>query len=326
MASDMRWKRNLAVAVAAVAFTLSSQALAEPTQQEKEQARTFMEDGDKKRDNGDLPGALEKYKAADAIMNVPTTALEVARAQASLFQLVEARDTLTRIAKTPPKKDEPPPFTQARKTAEQMAIEIGARIPTLQINVTGGDSPQVTIDGEAVPVAALAQPRKMNPGKHLILAHSGANEKKEEVNLSERETRTVSLDFGGGGGGSGDVVVNGSSGSALPKVLIFGGFGLAIVGVGVGTVTGLMSISKTNELKDQCPNGLCASDKQGDIDSAKGLGNISTIAFIAGGVGVAAGVVGLVLSGGSKKEEPPPAAARVRPVLGPGYGGLAGVF
>ena len=109
-------------------------------------------------------------------------------------------------------------------------------------------------------------------------------------------------------------------GSSTPKVLMFGGFGLAVVGVGVGAVTGLMSWSKTSELQDVCPNNRCPADKQSEIDSTKSLGTIANIAFIAGGVGAGIGVVGLVISRNDKKE----ASASARAASGLGLRAGAG--
>ena len=76
----------------------------------------------------------------------------------------------------------------------------------------------------------------------------------------------------------------------------------------------------------------CAPDKQSEIDSATSLGNISTIAFIAGGVGLGVGLVGLLTSGGDRKEAAVPRSKsaftpeQMRAVLGPSYVGVAGAF
>ncbi|HRG96358.1 MAG TPA: hypothetical protein PLR99_08930 [Polyangiaceae bacterium] len=91
--------------------------------------------------------------------------------------------------------------------------------------------------------------------------------------------------------------------------------GLGVAGLGVGALTGVLAMSKNSESKDLCPTeGRCAS--QAGVaanDSAKTLGTVSTIAFIAGGVGVVAGVT-LVLTSGSKSR--PSATLSVAPSLG----------
>jgi hypothetical protein len=328
-----------AVVAAAVLVSASSSALAQqqPSPADRETARSLMDEGDKKRDGGDLKGALKSYEAADAIMKVPTTGLEVAKAQIALGLLLEARETLGRVLRIPAKPTDPPPFVAARKSAETMNSEVGPRIPSIQItlqNADGNTNAQMMIDGEPIPAAAAFAPRKVNPGAHAVVVKAGSFDKKLDVNVAERETKTVTVDLKE----KPPEVVKAAGPeekpstektNALPKILMFGGFGLAAVGVGVGAVTGLMSISKTNDLKDICTNDKCPVDKQGEIDDAKGLGNISTIAFIVGGVGVGAGIVGLVLSRKEKRELPAAAAPQarlVRPIISPTYVGVSGTF
>ncbi|MBX3233675.1 MAG: hypothetical protein KIT84_21250 [Labilithrix sp.] len=324
----------LAAAVLTFPSVAHAQAVS-PTPQQREQARNAMDEGDKKRDGGDLVGALAAYERGDDIMNVPSTAIEVARTQVALGKLIEADATLQRIAKMEKKPGEPAPFTAARKAAETMATELAQRIPTVVVvpaNLEAGQPATITIDGEPVPPEEATSPRKVNPGAHKITVKSGTLEKTVDVTVAEKEAKTVDVDLKDQPSAPPPPPPPPpKSGLGAPKLMMYGGFGLAAVGIGVGAVTGLMSMSKTSDLKDRCPNDRCPAGSQGDIDSATTLGNISTVAFIAGAVGAGVGVVGLVLSGKEKKEEapPPPAAFRpvdVRAVLGPSYAGLAGRF
>ena len=315
--------------------TISSPALADPSLSDRETARSLMDDGDAKRDKGDFKAALKSYEAADAIMHVPTTGLEVARAQAQLGLLLEARETLGRVMRLPPKPGEPAPFTAARKTSESLSAEIGARIPSVTVLTINGDPTQPTVvsfDGEVIPPAAAQAPRKVNPGRHTVVARSGGLEKKQDIDVAERESKTVTIDLKPLPVEPPKAEPAAPPGpSLLPKVLVFGGFGLAAVGLGVGAVTGLMSISQVSDVKKDCTGDVCPTRLQGDIDSAKSLGTISTIAFIAGGVGVGAGVLGLVLKGRQTSEAspPPPATVKaftIRPDVGPTWAGLHGTF
>ena len=104
--------------------------------------------------------------------------------------------------------------------------------------------------------------------------------------------------------------------------LIVGGVGVA--GVALGAVTGLMAIGKSNEAKDAgCNNdGACPVAAAVDsADSARTLATVSTIGFIAGGVGVAAGAV-LFFTAPAKKSAPTTGGIRVVPNAGPGAGGF----
>jgi hypothetical protein len=320
--------------LATLLLAAATPARADPSLSDRETARSLMDDGDAKRDKGDFKSALKSYEAADAIMRVPTTGLEVARTQAQLGLLLEARETLGRVMRLPPRPGEPPPFTAARKTAEQLSTELGARLPSVTVVVTNGEAGQpiqVTFDGEVVPPAAVQAPRKVNPGAHTIVARSGSLEKKEQIAVNERDVRTVTLDLKPAAAAPEPPKIDEQPSSALPKILVFGGFGLGLVGVGVGTVTGLMSISQVNDVRKDCVGDVCKPSRQSDIDAAQSLGTISTVAFIVGGAGIAAGVIGLVLSGKQSTEPPPGTSAKgARPTfvpdVGPTWVGAHGTF
>jgi hypothetical protein len=330
----------VSVALAAAVTAATGPARAEPSLSDKETARSLMQQGDSKRDHADLAGALQAYQAADAIMHVPTTGLEVARTQAALGKLLEARESLLRVLRLPVKPGEPAPFVAARKSAEQMSEELGPRIPSVTVayaNVAPGQTPELTFDGEAVPAAAAHAPRKVNPGAHVVVAKLDGVERRQEVRVAEKESRTVTLDFepapapvasvGGGAPGAADGAGSGG-GPSTGKLLMFGGFGVGIVGIAVGSVTGLMSISKIDDVKAASTDGKVPPDRGGDLDAGRSLGTVSTIAFVVGGAGVAAGVVGIILSGKEKKAGAPETQARahVRPVVGPTWLGLDGTF
>lgn len=109
--------------------------------------------------------------------------------------------------------------------------------------------------------------------------------------------------------------------------LVVGGVGVA--GLAAGAVTGLMAMGKSSDAKAECPNdGLCTSRAAVDAsEGARTLGLVSTIAFVAGGVGVAAGAA-LVLTAPSTRTTGARAPIRVAPNAGPGGAGLTvlGVF
>jgi hypothetical protein len=302
----------LALAAASSAFA------AGPTAADKDTARALMAQGADLRDKNDLKGALQSFQAADAIMHVPSTSLEVAKTEAALGQLVEARDAALTAARYPVKPGEPKPFVEARKDAQAMSDDLETRIPSLQItvkNAPDGVQPKVDVDGVVIPQAAIAFPRKVNPGHHVVTAIAGDSHAQTEVDVKEREVKGVLLDLPAVAAAPPPVASNNTPPEQQksiepdhPKkkfpVISIIGFGVGVAGVAVGTVTGLMSLSKTSSLKDQCPNNQCpanvydSSSFQSDKSSASTLGTLSTVAFIVGGAGVVVGVVGLFLPQG----------------------------
>ncbi|WP_437672453.1 tetratricopeptide repeat protein [Sorangium sp. So ce131] len=98
-------------------------------------------------------------------------------------------------------------------------------------------------------------------------------------------------------------------GSLLPAGLAFG---LGAVGLGVGTATGIMSLSKVSHIKSHCDGHRCPAELEGDADTATTLGNVSTVGFVVGAASAVAGVVLLVVrpGGGAAPDTAGAAAAR----------------
>jgi hypothetical protein len=88
-------------------------------------------------------------------MNVPTTGLDLAKAQEALGMLIEARATALDVTRMPLQPGEPPAFTNARPLAAELAERVATRIPSALLVVTGlpsGLDPAVTVDGQGIPV------------------------------------------------------------------------------------------------------------------------------------------------------------------------------
>jgi hypothetical protein len=347
-----RFARQRAIGCAglmAAALALGPSAYADPTAADKGTARGLMNEGRAHRDKGELPAALKSFEAADAIMHVPTTGLELARAQAALGQLVEARDTALRVMRMPEKAGEPAPFKAARDAASALNDDLGARIPSLTINVKNvpsGMSPTVAVDGADVPAEALGHPRKVNPGHHVVTAKAGTADGKQEIDLAEKDKKDISVELPAQTVAATDQAstdtkpddetpAETTSRGSMP--LIIGGFAVAGAGIIAGSVTGLLAISKANTIKGsgQCQDGgnLCSNAEDSTLSAGKTMATISTVSFIVAGVGAAVGVVGFFVGGSSpapKASEPPASdttsGLRVVPWIGLGNAGVSGTF
>jgi hypothetical protein len=323
----------------------------QPSAGDVAQARELYNQGLALRDKGDLPGAIEKLRAAHALASTPITGIELGRTYVSSGKLVEARETLLAVGRIPVSSQETPRSSQARADAAQLAEQVRPRIPTLVVKVSGvpTGAVAVTIDGAAVPTEALTAPRLVNPGSHQLVATStSGGSATTQVEVKEGETRTVELKivFAGdstaqpaapaqsgapaGGGATGSVAVSPDTGSparsssSLSPVLTFGGFGLAGVGIVVGSVTGVMALSKGSSVKNACDGLDCPRSVDGDLSSGRTLATVSTVSFVAAGVGAALGVTGLLLH--PHQERAPASTAWVTPWVGPGSAGLSGAL
>lgn len=88
-----------------------------------------------------------------------------------------------------------------------------------------------------------------------------------------------------------------SAGTSTQRYLAYGAFGVAAVGVAVGSIFGLQAISKNDDSNADglCDGNRCVAEGAALRDDARSAGNISTIGFAVGGAGLVAGVLLLVL-------------------------------
>jgi hypothetical protein len=315
------------VVLASLLVAVPGTAYAEPTAVEKETARNLVFEGRRLRKEGRTREAVDKFRAAHAIMHVPTTGIEVAEALVDLGLLVEARDALIEVSRQPPTPGEPTPFAQARDEAKQSADQLETRIPQATFVVSGaaGGSPLVVVDGTRIDPSLLSLPRKLNPGEHTAVASApGRADKRVKFTLAERESKTVSFALE-------PYVAPPTPPPTEPdkpvepaprrtSVLVWAGFGTAVVGAAVGGVTGIISISKTSSVKSRCPdNNQCPPDTHGDLVAARTMATISNVAFAVAAVGAVVGVVGLFVGGPRDAR-----ATSARVFVGPS--GVAGAF
>jgi hypothetical protein len=334
--SERAFWRRLALAAPLALALLAGHAQAEPTPQDKDAARKLVFEGRDLKKDGRTREALEKLRAAHAIMNVPTTGIEVAQALADLGLLVEARDAMLDVSRMPAKPGEPVPYGQARDEARHAVDDLGARIPSVRFTVTGAPSATVVLDGTAIDPSVLALPHKLNPGEHGVVATAaGFAEQKIKVELAERDAKSVIIAMQRSEAGA-PVAAPAPPAPAAPpampdvdvkkqpspsrNALVYGGFGAAIVGVVVGSVTGVMSLAKTSSVKDRCAGDRCPESLHDDLASARTFATISDVAFVVAALGGAAGVIGLVVAPKDSRRS----AAHL--VVGPSAIGIAGTL
>lgn len=320
-------------ALASAAVFLRPDVASAQSADDRETARRLFEQGKSRRDAGDARGALEAFRAADALMNVPTTKLAVARAYVALGRLVEARDAAVAVAYLKAGRAEPQPFVDARAAAARLATELAARIPSLTIALHGPAPQTLTIDGEPVPRDAWGAPRRLNPGKHAVVARRGAREVKADVVVAERANDTVTLDMPLASGDDEAAPAAAAPASDRPSSVTLGpppsrplgplvwiGGGVAVAGLATGAVAGLISMSNKSDADALCRDGKCPPPAYDALDAANRWATVSTIGFATAGVGLALVAVGLLVRPEPSRQGS--AALLVRP----GGAGLAGSF
>ncbi len=264
--------------------TLASPALAdepvhaEPSTADKETARDYLIAGRKKLEVKDYQGALKPLKAAHAIMNVPTTGLDYARALEGLGQLIEARAVVLAVTRLPARNGEPEAFADARVAAAALADRLATRIASVVVALKGlppGVEPKITLDGAPVPAATLGLPRKVDPGAHVVSASApGFTTMQKRVELRDGETLPVELVLfklddtapappAPAPGPRRVVALPPPAASASPEetrrvpawAWITGGIGVAALGAGAGFAVDYASVRSA--VTTACPGDVC---------------------------------------------------------------------
>jgi len=211
------------------------------------------------------------------------------------------------------------------KLASNRAAALEPKLARLTIKVTEpAESIAVTRDGAPTSQASWGVPIPVDVGTHTVLA-TAPGRKPFKTSIAIRtdgdrdEVVVPKLEHAAGGNasttpaGPAPAETDGATHGSSQRTIGFVVGGVGIAGLAVGAITGLMAIGKNNDSKQMCPeSGACGSSAAVDAaDSARKLGTVSTIAFIAGGLGVAFGAA-LLLTAPSSTEGAPAAAKAAR--------------
>lgn len=206
------------------------------------------------------------------------------------------------------------------QAARARAAQLEPKLSKLVIDVAAGSRvPGLTVtrDGEKIDSPMWGTPVPIDPGTHKIVAKAPGHASWRYLVAvqSGPTTQTVHIPLlapaaagppgalpqaspaGAGASDRGQQKPGSSFGPERALALVAGGVGIA--GVAVGTVFGLRSKSKHDEAAQHCDGSLCRDQAGVDLKSeARSAGNVSTVAFIVGGVGLAGAAV-LWLTAGS---------------------------
>ena len=338
----MRLLTRISPLLLAVAMSTAAAPAFAQSDADRATARDLAIEGQAALDRKDFKTAEDRFKRADQLYKAPTLALGLARAYAGNNKFVAAQETYNRILRDGAPAGSPAAFQKAVDDAKAEVGPISARIGFVVINVTGADSPKVTLDDQPFSTAALGVKRAADPGNHVVRATAeGYKPAEARVTVAEAGTATASLTLekdpnavaapppvpgpstgptpAGGTPGPGTTVS--TDGSSTPKMLGIVLLGIGGVGLITGGVTGVLAMGKHSSLEKDCPDGKCTSDHKTDVDTYHTLGLISTIGFVVGGVAAAGGAVLLLTA-----PKPEQRVGYIRPYVGFGTAGAVGRF
>lgn len=302
-------------------------------------AREMAKQGIEAYDAGRYVDASNIFMQAFEVIKVPTLAVYAARSLEKQGKLVLAAEYYHRASQMAPAPDWQPVQQEMQQVAGQERAALLPRIAKLKIALAGAEASevQVTIDGAALPSALLRAEQMVDPGTRKLVGKRGTEEVTQEVALSEGQSQTVTLSFGGATAPPPVVPVAAPDPTAQPAqpltpppaepekrrsgwqgIAGWSALGLGGAGLVLGSVTGLLAMSKKSDLESNgCrSNHKCYEDQQGDIDSYDTMRTLSTVGFVVGAVGVAGGVTLLLTAPKSQSNSVAifigPAEARLR--------------
>ncbi len=337
--------RNLGPAVG-IALLLASSSAGATSPADIATARELYKQGADAFDAGHAAVAVEKLKAAWALLETPVIGVELARAHEKLGHLIEAREAAIAVLRMPKAPDETALSTSARADADKLAVAIEKRVPHVTIHLNGAtaESTNVKLDGIPIPQAALIAPRQANPGTHELVADTtDGRHASATFTVGESEMKEVMLEIPAA---PSVVAVKPPVPNVTPEPTVPAApvasthhaslsplvwIGITVGGAGfvVGAIAGGMAFGAKGSLTTNCTlsNGtgdgktVCPASSASNLSFAQTSGIVSTVGFVGFGVGVAVFVTGLLLSGGRE----PAHRASIAPMLGP-ISGVSGTF
>ena len=330
-------ERGLSVVVLALVTLSASVAVAQSDPENRATARALAEAGHDALEAKDYKKSEDLFRRADALFHAPTISLGLARAQAGEGRFVESFESYSRIIREADTST--PVFAEALEDARKEVSTVEGRRSRAVLSVAGPDAPQVTVDDVPVKNEVLGVALFVNPGTHTLKATAaGYRPASQPFTVAEGATENVTLAMERA---PEEVVVPPPPLVSPPPTLppgadttsgpthrdhlaSFVAFGIGGAGLALGAVTGALAIGKHSTLADECPGGTCTTaTAQSDLRNYHTQGTLSTVGFIVGGAGVAAGAILWVVAPTSGARA---STASVSPYVGPASLGVTGRF
>ena len=324
-------RTSLIVALAAGLELVASPALAQSPGQDKASAEALFEEARALMKDGKYEAACPKLAESQRSDPGIGTLMYLASCYEKSGKLATAWATFREAAGAAHLAGQ----VDREKMATTRANALTAILPrlTIQPDLQDGE-PEISRDGVIVAKPMWGTPAPVDPGTHVV-----------EVRLAGHKPRTITIEIAKGEtlnlpiaalerdeapAVSAPAPVAPPTTPAAPaaepakttptrRALPYAAAGVGLVGVVVGTVFGARALSLASDVDQACPSGPCSPAVRDMADDSKSAGNVSTIAFAVGAVGIAAAAV-LWLTA------PHPARTATRKALLPDARGLMFAF
>lgn len=323
----IQWMTAVLSSAALQAASIGVVQAEEDTATETAAARTMAVDGLKLAQAGKCDEAVPKLERAEKLHHSAIVLSRLGECEVALGRLVEGTEMLRKVLREPMPANPTPALSKAYERAQTVLDAAKPRISGLTVSVPSPPADlRLTVDGQLIANTLVDSELPADPGDHVVEASApGFLRATAKVTLGSADKKTVTLKLDADPNApppapastNPDVVApvplaappqtvaNASAPPPQPppppnRTAAYVSWGVGLVGVGVGTAFGVMTLKDKHNL--QCDGNSCPSSQRDAVDSAKRSGNISTIAFGVGGAGLVLGTI-LYFSLGSSSAE-----------------------
>lgn len=289
--------RGPALLLLSILFLCSWPSIGSAQSSDPAAAEALFREGRAAAQAGNYQLACQKFHESHRLDPAPGTVLNIADCEEKLGHIATAWTLYQEVTQKIPSRDE------RHAIASERVAALEPRVPKLAIRLAK-DAPanaRVRRDGVELKSASLDTPLPVDPGKHEIVVEAeGHARSRIEITIAEGEVKRVSVGPGAvlAESDRGQKTSASASGSRTTGYVL-GGIG--IIGLGIGSVTGMMVLSKKSTVDDNCDaQKRCNSTGADAAESGRTLGTVSGVSFILGAVALGAGAY-LVLSSKEKQ-------------------------
>ena len=322
-------------------------------------ARTLAVDGLKLAQAGKCDEAIPKLERAEKLHHSAIVLSRLGECEVNQGKLVEGTEMLRKVLREPLPANPSPALSKAYEHAQTTLDSAKPKIAglTISVAVPAGTDLHLTVDGQAVASTLVDSELPADPGDHVVEASApGFLKATGRVTLSTADKKTISLKLEVDPNApvpvpaaSDDAKATSAAQPATAKTAphaapvvppepapapshaaAYVSWGVGLVGVGVGSAFGLITLRDKHAFN--CDSNTCPASSREAVDTAKRSGNISTVAFGVGGAGLLLGTILYFSVGGSSDTHAASTPShfaglsRGRAMIGPGSVQLAADF
>jgi hypothetical protein len=313
------------------------------TEEQKAAARENFTKGKEAFDAKKYDEALVALRASYDVVASPNSRILIAQCLDGLGKPAEAfaeADAVATQAQAAAATDAK--YEETAKAAVALRDALRTKVGLVTVRITGTPAPDATLNvgGRDIPRAEWERPIAVTPGAVTVTLSGSPSQQADVAAGAEASVEVGAAPPPPPPPPPDDEVEVSSSDNwfmqnRLPIGIAAGGVGVA--GMLLFGIFGGMASSTYSDLEDQCTNGACPADLEGDADDGRTYQTVANVSLVIGIVGVAAGA-GLIVwdlldpvtseEGDEGDEATAEATAAIRPqlVVGPGAIGLRGTF